>query len=57
MIFLNSQMEQFFKVLLLIAIVFVLGGYIVDKLETEYSSFTEEELKSVSMQIEDYGNE
>ncbi len=53
----NSQMEQFFKVLLLIAIVFVLGGYIVDKLETEYSSFTEEELKSVSMQIEDYGNE
>lgn len=43
-------MEQLFRVLLLIAMVAVIGIYISDKLETDYSSFViekKEEAKNI----------
>lgn len=44
-ILMNSQMNGLFRVLLLIAIVFILGSTVSSYLEHNFSSFSEEELK------------
>lgn len=43
----NSQMEQLFKILLAIAITFILGVTISNTLESKYSSFPEDEIQDV----------